>query len=105
MAHYIGKQALHRYAHRYSPKTFTQRQLFACLVLKAFFKTDYRGLAQLLHDVPELCAVIELKRVPHFTTFQKAARRSMICARFDRLLQQAGRLGGVGSSFNPTVKR
>ncbi|HEV3447133.1 MAG TPA: hypothetical protein VG099_21010 [Gemmataceae bacterium] len=35
---------LARYAHRFSPHTYTQPQLFACLVLKVFLKTDYRGL-------------------------------------------------------------
>jgi hypothetical protein len=30
----IGELSLPRYAHRHSPKKFTQPQLFACLVLK-----------------------------------------------------------------------
>ena len=32
------------YTHPNSPKKFTQHQLFACLVLKNFFRTDYRGV-------------------------------------------------------------
>lgn len=36
----IGQAALRRYAHKYSPKLYTQPQLFACLVVKVFFKTD-----------------------------------------------------------------
>ena len=39
-----AKRALPLYSHRHSPKKFTQHQLFACLVLKNFLKTDYRGL-------------------------------------------------------------
>jgi len=71
----VGNQALPLYAHRYSPKVYTQPQLFACLVLKTFFKTDYRGLTAHLEDHSDLRAVLGLKRVPHFTTLQKASRR------------------------------
>src|SRR6266850_1978410 len=38
----IGKLALPDYAHKFSPKTYTQPQLFACLVLKEFLHRDYR---------------------------------------------------------------
>ena len=71
----VAQARLPAYSHRCSPKKFTQHQLFACLVLKAFLKTDYRGLAEHLADCPNLCQAIELKRVPHWTTFQKAAPR------------------------------
>ena len=71
----VAGQGLPRYAHRNSPKKFTQHQLFAGLVLKTFFKTDYRGLAALLADHSDLRAVLDLKVVPHFTTLQKASRR------------------------------
>ncbi len=70
-----AKRALPAFAHRYSPKKFTQHQLFACLTLKEFLKLDYRGIMQLLMDSPDLCAVIELSEVPHWTTLQKAADR------------------------------
>jgi hypothetical protein len=32
-----AQHALPSYAHRFSPKTFTQPQLFACLALKTFY--------------------------------------------------------------------
>lgn len=70
-----AQRALPRFAHRYSPKKFTQHQLFACLTLKEFLRLDYRGVMQLLLDSPDLCRVIELAEVPHWTTLQKAADR------------------------------
>jgi Transposase DDE domain len=82
----IGEGALRRYAHKYSPKRFTQPQLFACLVVKVFFKTDYRGVAVLLEDHSDLRAVLGLDRVPHWTTLQKACRRLLTLRRADRLL-------------------
>ena len=71
----VAKDALPVYAHRFSPKKFTQHQLFACLVLKEFFRTDYRGFTEFLEDCPGLRAVIQLDVVPHFTTLHKAADR------------------------------
>jgi Transposase DDE domain/Transposase domain (DUF772) len=70
-----GAATLTSYAHKYSPKKYTQPQLFACLVLKTFFKTDYRGVAAQLADHADLCATLGLPAVPHFTTLQKASRR------------------------------
>ena len=82
----IGQQALPRHAHRFAPKTFTQPQLLACLVLMRFHKTDFRGIAAILDDHPTLCADLGLPRVPHFTTLHKAQRRLLRYARVRRLL-------------------
>jgi len=45
------------------------------LVLRKFFKTDYRGITILLQELPQLANTIGLKSVPHYTTVQKAAKR------------------------------
>ena len=71
----VAKDALSAYSHRFSPKKFTQHQLFACLVLKEFFRTDYRGIVEILADTPNLRDTIGLKEIPHFTTIQKAGQR------------------------------
>jgi len=90
-----GQRALRRYAHKYSPKTYTQPQLFACLALKAFFRTDYRGIAIYLEDLPDLTRLLGLRRVPHWTTLQKAQARLLRRQRVRRLLNfTVGRLLG-----------
>src|SRR5580692_6708039 len=71
----VGRRCLRPYTHKFSPKKFTQPQLFACLVLKTFLKTDYRGLVAHLADHSDLRAALGLQEVPHFTTPQKASRR------------------------------
>jgi len=71
----VAHRRLRLYAHKFSPKKFTQPQLFACLVLKTFLKTDYRGLVAHLADHSDLRAILGLQVVPHFTTPQKASRR------------------------------
>lgn len=71
----LAHRRLRCYRHKFSPKKFTQGQLFACLVLKTFLRTDYRGLAAHLADHSDLREAIGLKTVPHFTTAHKASRR------------------------------
>jgi hypothetical protein len=86
VAYQTGRKALPAYSHLYSPKKFTQPQLFACLVLKEFCRRDYRGIAAMLQDLPDLCQSIELAVVPHFTTLQKAAQRLLRIRPVRRLL-------------------
>lgn len=103
LAYEIGKATLRRYAHRFSPKKFTQPQLFACLVLKVFLKLDYRGLSALLQDTPDLCDIIELRSVPHFTTFHKASRRLLKSRRARRCLRKTVQRAMADHLVKPTV--
>jgi hypothetical protein len=86
-------EALPAHRHKFSPKKFTQHQLLACLVLKEFLRLDYRGFAVHLEDHPDLCRLIYLEVVPHFTTFQKAAVRLLAAVpgrkMFDAVLDRA----------------
>ena len=75
VAYLAAKEALPLYSHKYSPKKFTQPQLVACLVLREFFTTDYRGITAIIEDSSDLKKVLELKTVPHYTTLQKAAHK------------------------------
>ena len=88
MALEVGTDALKPYSHRFSPKKFTQPQLFACLVLKAFYKTDYRGIAAILADNSDLRQTLGIETVPHFTTIQKAGQRLLRNAPAQALLDQ-----------------
>ncbi len=87
-----ARRGLPAYAHRNSPKKFTQHQLFACLVLKNFCGTDYRGVVAQLRDNPLLVPVLALRTIPHFTTLQKASCRLLKLAPVRRLLEASIRL-------------
>ena len=82
----VGKASLAAYSHRFSPKIFTQPQLFACLVLKDFYNLTYRGTVGMLADCDSLAEAIGLEKIPHFTTLQKAADRLLVLASYRRLL-------------------
>lgn len=71
----LGQDAFHPFAHRFSPQKFTQPQHFAILVLRQLLKQDFRTLAQTLRENSDLRAALELSRVPHFTTLEKAEKR------------------------------
>lgn len=82
----LAKQILPAYSHRFSPRKFTQHQLFALLVLKTHQQQDYRGVIALLEDMPELAKELGLNTIPHYTTLQKAAQRMLSDAVVQQLL-------------------
>lgn len=71
----LAQETLPAYSSKFSRKDYTQHQLFALLALKTFFKTDYRGVAQMLHDFAELRQDLGLDEVPHYSTLCYAAGR------------------------------
>ena len=71
----LAQESLPAYSSKFSRKDYTQHQLFALLALKTFFKTDYRGVAQLLTDFADLREDLGLAKVPHYSTLCYAAGR------------------------------
>jgi hypothetical protein len=71
----LAEEALPAYSSKFSRKDYTQHQLFAILALKTFFKTDYRGVIQLLQDFAELRQELGLAELPHYSTLCYAAGR------------------------------
>jgi hypothetical protein len=81
-----ARETLPIYSCPVSRQDFTLAQHFACLVLKSFFRTDYRGIVAILADWPDLQATLQLKKIPHFTTLQKAHARILAFAPANQLL-------------------
>jgi hypothetical protein len=103
-AYRIGQRVLPLYGAGAGPRTYTQPQLFACLVLKTFLGTDYRGVVAFLRDFSEMREILELEQVPHFTTLQKACQRLLRADVVSSLLEETvnehhrkKKKGGVGS--------
>jgi hypothetical protein len=84
----VARRTIPAYSHRCSPKKFTQHQLFACLVLKEFFRLDYRGVEALLAEDESLRGAIKLDQTPDFTTLHKACRRLLKLPVCNRLLDK-----------------
>ena len=75
MALKAAHRSLPAFSSRFSRRDYTQHQLFAILVLRQFFRTDYRGIVQMLEDLPDLRRRLKLKKVPHYSTLCYAERR------------------------------
>jgi hypothetical protein len=81
----VGQAALPPYAHKFSPRRYLQAQLLSCLVPRQFFRTDYRGIVQLLRDCADLRVAMGLARGPHYSTLCYAQRRvvaTRLCRKF-----------------------
>jgi hypothetical protein len=86
MAFRAARDSLPDYAKAKSPKKFTQPQLMACLLIKEFLQLDYRGTQWLLQEWSDLRRILELTRVPHFTTLCAAAKRLLGKPKADAIL-------------------
>lgn len=84
----VAQEALPLYSSRYSRRDYTQHQLFAILVLRHFFKTDYRGVCQLLSDLPELRNVLGIEKTPHYSTLCYAEKRLLKKGLWTRCLKR-----------------
>jgi hypothetical protein len=71
----VGRRALPAYASKYSRRDYTLPQLFAILVLRKFFRTDYRGVVQLVAEWAELRDALALPRAPHPSTLWHVERK------------------------------
>ncbi len=91
----LGGRHLADYGAVTSRKDFTQRQLMTCLILRAYFKTTYRGLLEILELSPRLCEVMGMAdKRPHYSTLHKFSTRSQVLAIADLLIQSVAQAVG-----------
>jgi hypothetical protein len=70
---------------------FTQRQLLSCLVIRAYLKTTYRGVLEVLAISPVLRQELGLnEKLPHYTTLQKFSARSKVLEIVLAIIQRIG---------------
>lgn len=93
----LGQRHLSDYGAVTSRKDFTQRQLMACLILRAYLKTTYRGLLDLLATSEILRRALGLEdKLPHFTTLQKFAGRAQVLEIVAVMIRTIGRAAARG---------
>src|SRR5271156_3299735 len=91
----LGGQHLSDYGATRSRHDFTQRQLMACLILRAYLKTTYRGVLEFLSVSPSLRKHLGLgDKLPHYTTLQKFSARSKVLEIADAMIQTIARAHG-----------
>jgi len=91
----LGARHLADYGATRSRHDFTQTQLMACLILRAYLKTTYRGVLEFLSISPSLrCELGLADKLPHYTTLQKFSARSKVLEIADAMIQTIGRAAG-----------
>ena len=104
LAMQLGGRHLADYGATRSRHDFTQRQLMACLILRAYLKTTYRGVLELLAVSPNLRAALGLAdKLPHYTTLQKFSARSQVLAIADAMIRTIGRAAGEPKLAKPSA--
>lgn len=78
-----GRMVLLDYAHLFSPKKFTQPQLFAILAVRQQMNWTFRATATRLNEWSDLRAVLGIDKAPDAST---------LCYAHRRLLNEKGRL-------------
>lgn len=91
LAMHLGAQHLADYSSERSRHDFTQRQLMSCLILRAYLKTTYRGVCDLLKASDALRAILGMEhKVPNYSTLQRFSERSQVLQIVDVMLAQIG---------------
>jgi hypothetical protein len=95
LAMQLGSRHLADYGATTSRHDFTQRQLMACLILRAYTKTTYRGVLEFLAVSPSVRRELGLEdQLPHYTTLQKFSARSNVLQIADAMIQTIGQAAG-----------
>jgi hypothetical protein len=85
-AYRLAAHVLPDHASRFARHDFTLAQLFACLVLRAFYGLSYRRTEQLLHDSPRWLADLGLSCAPDHNTLWRASGLVLTTRRVNRML-------------------
>jgi hypothetical protein len=99
LAMQLGSRHLADYGANTSRHDFTQRQLMACLILRAYTKTTYRGILELLAISPSLRKELGLAdKLPHYSTLAKFSDRSQVLEIADAMIRSIGQASFAQSS-------
>ena len=76
---------------KFAPKTYTQPQLLACLLLKEYLRLDYRITQEMLELSDRLRSALQLSRVPDHSTLWWFARHKLKPALLQAALEESVR--------------
>jgi len=98
----LSRPHMAEYGATTSRHDFTQRQLMSCLVLRAYLRTTYRGLIEVLAVSPKLQQGLGMEgKLPHYTTLQKFSGRSQVVEIAQAII---ARIGRQAAQREPTPK-
>ncbi|KZX14513.1 hypothetical protein MBCUT_20850 [Methanobrevibacter cuticularis] len=71
----VAKMSLTEYSCEKSKYRYTQHQLMALICLMKRLRRDYRLFTSIIQLMPEICLILDLKKIPHYTALQKFFKR------------------------------
>ena len=71
----LASKYMQPYSCAKSPHKFTQAQLMTCLILRAYLKSTYRGIIEILETSDKLQKTLGLTALPHYSTLKYFADR------------------------------
>jgi hypothetical protein len=74
-----------------SPHKFTQAQLMTCLILRAYLKSTYRGIIEILDTSDKLRQTLGLTALPHYSTLKYFADRPGTLEIVDAMLTEVAK--------------
>lgn len=86
LAYQVTQASLPLYSHPKSPHCFTLPQLAACVLLSFYIDKSYRDTEQFLLAAEGVCRVLELKRVPNYSTLSRTYKK-LTQADWQRMLE------------------
>jgi hypothetical protein len=93
----IGRQSLPAYANKFSRRDYTLAQLFALLVLRKFFRTDYRGVVTIVGQWAELREILGLTKIPNYSTLWHVEQKLLEKGGSNDFLQLAATVEGLAA--------
>jgi hypothetical protein len=83
----VAEMSIPAYSCRYSKHIYTQHQHMALICLMKRLRLKYREIVQLVTLMPKIQEILDLSKIPHFTTLQKFFKR-FGSRYFDDMLEQ-----------------
>jgi hypothetical protein len=108
----VAQRVMPAHSHKFAPKTYTQPQLLASLLLKEHLRLDYRGAQDLLELSGGLRSALGLRQSPDHSTLWWFAQHKVTPEFLQQALEETVRLregrgsssGGAGGGSPPAKK-
>ncbi len=88
----VAQRILPEHAHKFAPKTYTQPQLLACLLVKEYLHLDYRTAQEVLDASDRLRRILRLRRAPDYSTLWHFAQEKVSSDLIEQALAETVRL-------------
>jgi hypothetical protein len=99
----VARKVIPAHSHKFAPKTYTQPQLLACLLIKEHLRLDYRGAQDLLELSDGLRTALGLRQAPDHSTLWWFAQHKLTPELLQQALEETVRLleAGRGAPDEP----